>query len=94
MQDAVMLGWRIVGAMKEQIGRYRRPGQSSYAKGGWWVANFAELVGGVGGFVVGFLLLVASELVAPQLDLGWVPFVTTIVGAFGLRALVKRPPRR
>jgi len=78
--------------MSEQRG-YRRPSQSSYAKGGWWVANFAELVGGAIGFALGFLLLVASELVAPRLDLGFVPFVTTIVGALGLRALVKRPAK-
>lgn len=73
---------------------YRRPSQSSYTKGAWWMANFAELAGGIAGFAIGFLLLVIGELAAPRLDLGWVPFVTTLAGALGLRALVKRQPRR
>jgi len=74
------------------VNGYRRPSQSSYASGAWWMANFAELAGGVLGFAVGFLLLVAGELAAPRLDLGFMPFVTTVVGALGLRALVKRRP--
>lgn len=73
---------------------YRPPSQSSYARPGWWVAHFAELLGGILGFAIGFLLLVVGELAAPRLDLGWVPFVTTLAGALGLRALVKRQPRR
>jgi hypothetical protein len=73
---------------------YRRPSRSSYARGGWWVAHFAELLGGIAGFAIGFLLLMAGELAAPRLDLGWVPFVTALAGALGLRALVKRPPSR
>jgi hypothetical protein len=79
--------------MNQQRG-YRRPGQSSYARTGWWVAHFAEVLGGIAGFAGGMLLLAVGEMVAPRLDLGLVPLVTTVVGALGVRALVKRQPRR
>ena len=69
---------------------YRRPGESSYARVGWWAGHGAELVGAIAGFVVGFLVLMAVGAVAPRAEVGWIPWLTMVVGALGLRWLVRR----
>jgi len=75
--------------------RYRRPSQSSYARGTWWLAHGIELIGAVGGFVSGMLLLMLAIAIAPNSDLGWLPWVMTLVGGLSLRAVIRRQlPKR
>jgi hypothetical protein len=80
--------------MKEQIGTYRRPSQSNYAKPSFWAGHAAELIGAVAGFALGFILLLLFGYLAPNSDLGWVPWITMLVGALGTRAVVLRQFRR
>jgi hypothetical protein len=74
--------------------RYRRPSQSNYARGSWWAGHGAELIGAVAGFLVGFVVLLGIGAVAPEAEVGWIPLVTLIAGAFGLRAAIGRTLRR
>jgi hypothetical protein len=74
--------------------RYRPPRQSSYAKAGWWAGHGAELIGAVAGLIVGFVVAVALEAIAPAGNYGWLPWLGLVVGAFGLRAVVGRQFRR
>ena len=80
------------GTTKRQIGSYRRPGQSGYARGSWWTGHAAELIGGVAGFAFGFVLYVIGR--AAGVDLDWLPWLTLIGGAIGTRVLVLRQFRR
>jgi hypothetical protein len=78
--------------MREQIGTYRRPSQSNYAKPSFWAGHAAELIGGVAGLAFGFALdLITGGL---GFGLGWLPWVGLIGGAIGTRVLVLRQFRR
>jgi hypothetical protein len=74
--------------------RYRRPHESSYARGSWWATHGAELAGAIGGFLVGFLVAFGVEVIAPAADLGWLPWLTMVAGALGLRWAVRRQFRQ
>jgi hypothetical protein len=76
--------------MNESTRRYRPPQDSNYARLGWWAGHGAELVGAVAGLIVGFILGVLLEAIFPAGNFGWVPWLTLVVGAFGLRAAVRR----
>jgi hypothetical protein len=80
--------------MKDQIGRYRRPSQSGYARGSWWTGHAAELIGAAAGFALGMLLWLLARLASPGIDLAWLPIVLLLVGAIATRALVLRQFRR
>ena len=70
--------------------RYRRPSESSYARGSWWTSHAAELIGAIAGFLVGFVIGAVLQVVAPAVEVGWLPWLTMIVGALGLRWAVGR----
>jgi uncharacterized membrane protein len=72
------------------MANYRPPRESSYAKAGWWTAHLGELAGAIGGFLFGFLLLLGISVIYPDNELGWIPLVTLVVGALGVRAVVRR----
>lgn len=72
---------------------YRRPSESNYAKVSWWAGHGAELVGAVAGFVVGFIVLLIVGAFAPDAEVGWIPLVTLVAGALGLRAVISRQLR-
>jgi uncharacterized membrane protein YdcZ (DUF606 family) len=80
--------------MNEATRRYRPPRQSSYAKPGWWAGHSAEVIGAVTGFIVGFIVLLVIQVVAPAAEVGWIPWLTLLAGAFGLRYVVGRQFRR
>lgn len=69
---------------------YRRFSQSSYASGAWWVAHFAELLGGILGFMTGWALWLLIVLFRPGVDLEWLPFLLAAAGGLGLRAIIRR----
>jgi dolichol kinase len=74
--------------------RYRPPSQSAYTRVSWWAGHGAELIGAVAGFLVGFVILLVVQAFTPSDAVGWIPLVTLVVGALGLRALVGRTLRR
>jgi hypothetical protein len=76
--------------MNEPTRRYRPPRESNYARLGWWAGHGAELVGAVAGLVAGFILGVLLEALFPAGNFGWVPLVGLVVGAIGLRYVVRR----
>lgn len=76
--------------MQEPTRRYRPPSDSSYAKLGWWATHAAEVAGAVTGFIIGFILGVLLETIAPAGNYGAVPWIGLLVGAFGLRYVVRR----
>jgi hypothetical protein len=75
------------------IGSYRPPGQSGYARIGWWATHGAELVGVVAGFVGGLFVSLVLEVIAPAGNYGWVPLVLALIGGLGLRAITRRATR-
>jgi preprotein translocase subunit Sss1 len=78
----------------EQPTRYRRPSESAYTKGAWWAGHGAELIGATAGFAIGFVILLLVQAAAPGAEVGWIPLATLVIGAFGLRTLVRRQLRR
>jgi hypothetical protein len=65
--------------------RYRPPHQSNYARGSWWATHAAELAGALGGFLIGFVVAFAVEVTTPAVSLGWLPWLTMLAGAVGVR---------
>lgn len=80
--------------MNEHIGKYRPPSESGYAKVSWWAAHGAELIGAVAGFIIGFIVLLVVGAFAPDAEVGWIPLVTLVAGALGLRAVIGRTLQR
>jgi hypothetical protein len=76
--------------MNQPSRRYRPPRQSSYAKGSWWAGHGAELIGAVAGLIVGFVIAVLAEAVAPAGNYGFLPWVGLVAGALGLRTVISR----
>ena len=75
------------------IGSYRPPGQSGYARIGWWTTHGAELVGVVAGIVGGLFVSLVLEAIVPAGNYGWVPLVLALIGGLGLRAITRRATR-